>query len=48
MNGIKRLADIKLEEEGWLLTPMESCSQILDKEKVVVDASFLNECTLGV
>jgi hypothetical protein len=45
-NGVKRFPNIKLEEQSRGLGLMESSSKVFHIEKVVMNASLINKCTL--
>jgi hypothetical protein len=44
--GVKSLTDIELEEECRSLRLVEPCSKVLDIQKIVMDASFLDKGAL--
>jgi hypothetical protein len=46
-NRIKGFPDVKFEEERRCLAFVKSFGEVLDIEKVVMDAHFLYEGTLG-
>lgn len=48
LDGVKGLANIKLEEDGWSLPRVKASSKIANIQKVVMDGSCFDEGALGV